>query len=142
LNIGLVHKIREVVDEVAREKGPIDFAALLLREGSPDRWDLVISGPWTARSDRKTLEYVSARLRTRLSPAELVEISHIELLEVDDEERKACQRGWISGASYGYTTSRSGSFKGVPVVEAYYLISEPPDVAKAAPAPKPSVAPR
>jgi hypothetical protein len=81
----LMAKIREVEQDIAREKGPLNLCALLEREDLPfDRWDLVISAPW-ARHDEGTLRYLAETLGRHLVPDEMTLLARFVILDANEE---------------------------------------------------------
>jgi hypothetical protein len=55
--------------------------ALVLREGSPGRWDVVVSAPWADKNLDEALRYVSSVMMTTLDSNELLLVSRVIILE-------------------------------------------------------------
>lgn len=76
----LLRKLRSLERALSEERGPFTLFGLFLREGAPDRWDLVAAAPWLQADRYGALEEFSRRLTALLEPEEIVRISHIGLL--------------------------------------------------------------
>lgn len=81
----LAEKIQQFEKEVSMQKGDFLFCALILRDRSHARWDLVLSAPWFETKRSNTLKYLISRLEKNLSKKELSQISKIVLLDPSDQ---------------------------------------------------------
>jgi hypothetical protein len=77
----VVDKLRELERRIAGEKGEFSLFALVLRENSPDRWDLVVAAPWIERNTMNALRYLARRLGETLKPTEMLQLSRIAPLK-------------------------------------------------------------
>ena len=64
----VAEKLRNMERQVAEEKGPVSLFGLFLREGAPDKWDLVVSAPWIDENKEAGLAYPAKSLRSALLP--------------------------------------------------------------------------
>ncbi|MBV9852155.1 MAG: hypothetical protein JO250_21015 [Armatimonadetes bacterium] len=64
---------------MAAERGPFTLFALLEREDTPGRWDVLVSAPWLP-TGRKGLLTVAEALTARMTPEEAVQIGRIVTL--------------------------------------------------------------
>lgn len=84
----LTEKIRAVERGIAGEKGRVNLFAFFERDDVYDRWDVVVAAPW-AHHDRETLKYLADVLKRHLAPQEMVRLSRIVVLEVDEDPVKS-----------------------------------------------------
>jgi hypothetical protein len=70
-----------VKDRLLQSRGGLRLFALVLREGSPDRWDVVVSAPWADKNLDEALQYVTSVIVSTLDPNELLLVSRVIILE-------------------------------------------------------------
>ncbi len=88
-------KFVQIRKEIIAERGDLTLFALFLREGSEDRWDLLVSAPWLDGDEGAGLRYLAKKLSTKLSEREMLEISRIVLIEQNDPGLKKLLRNTI-----------------------------------------------
>ena len=84
----LTVKIRQVEQDIAREKGPLNLLALLERADLFDRWDFVVSASW-AKHDADTLRYLADAIKRHLAPVEMTRLARIVVLDAAEDPVKA-----------------------------------------------------
>jgi len=70
-----------VKDRLLQSRGDLRLFALVLREGSPNVWDVVVSAPWADKNLDEALRYVSSVIVSTLDPNELLLVSRVIILE-------------------------------------------------------------
>jgi hypothetical protein len=80
---GVAKKLAVLSNSIKAADGPLEFLGLLLRDDSPDLWDVVIAAPWLKADERESFEYVANKLRQALTGEELSSISRIVILDHD-----------------------------------------------------------
>lgn len=85
--------VRQIEQDIAQEKGPVNLFALLEREDLSDRWDLVVSASW-AKRDEATLRYLAAAIKRRLSPAEMTLLARVVILDATEDPVKAINESY------------------------------------------------
>jgi hypothetical protein len=70
-----------VKDRLLQSRGDLRLFALVLREGSPNVWDVVVSAPWADKNLDEALRYVSSVMMTTLDSNELLLVSRVIILE-------------------------------------------------------------
>lgn len=80
----ILTKLKSVVQSLEKENGSILFFALFLREGSLQMWDIVVAAPWLSSSERKAYEIIVSKVQSALSSTEIVQISHVVILDNTD----------------------------------------------------------
>src|SRR5438477_7425339 len=77
----LTEKFAELEAYISEEKGPFIFFALFLREGSPNRWDLLVCAPWASRDDPNVMKYFIDQIKSRLGEEVLIMLSTIVAID-------------------------------------------------------------
>jgi hypothetical protein len=86
-------KLRSLEQEIADEKGPFQFYALILREDSPLKWDLVVAAPWLDEDERAGMKYLAAKVTKVLTKKEVVRmLAGIVIVERDNPGLKPIQK--------------------------------------------------
>ncbi len=90
--IPLAERLRDLERDVALERGDFELFALVLREDSPDRWDLVMAAPWLNPLAMDDYELLAREIRTRLDAEHARLISRIVILQQGDPALEAFLR--------------------------------------------------
>jgi hypothetical protein len=106
------------------KRGGVALFALVEREELPGRWDLVISASWVGESRRSAIEYVVAKLRTSLDPAEFVSISRIVPLRPTEEFVQALYQ--TVHVEHGLVELHNQLVNSIQMTRAYVITSQPP----------------
>lgn len=121
----LVEKLVSLERDISTEKGGFSLFALFLREGSPDRWDLVVSAPWVKVDKRETLDYFAKQLRSRLQTQELISLSRIVLIDEGNPNLEAIHKAIT--VEHGIAEVKNSSFFGLEIKHAYIITSKRDD---------------
>ena len=108
----IVDKLAGVYSQILSEKGAVFLFALFLRDEAPDRWDLVLSGPWADASNKESFDYVATKLREALTNQELVRLSRIVIAPPDSPVVQS-----VAAPNEATAMSRSTSKTGKPYAE-------------------------
>lgn len=81
--IDIVRKFASLGAEIEKRKGDFSFFALFERGDVPDRWDLLISAPWTT-GEKKTLKYLFKKIERDLGAEALISLARIIVLDPND----------------------------------------------------------
>lgn len=76
-----VPRFTMVKDRLLQSRGDLRLFALVLREGSPNLWDVVVSAPWADKNLNEALQFVSSVIVSTLDPKELLLVSRVIILE-------------------------------------------------------------
>ena len=79
-------RLKPVIRAIEEEKGSLPFAALLLRDDAPGRFDLALAAEWLPGNRRDNLEFVAEKLRHSLREDEMLLVSRILLFSIDHPE--------------------------------------------------------
>lgn len=77
----IVEKLALIEKEIAEERGEFVLFALMEREGSPDRWDLVASASWIDLNLKPALDYFVTKINKYLTTSEVIILSRVVLLQ-------------------------------------------------------------
>ena len=122
----LVDRLAQLEREIAAERGAFRLFALFLRENAPDRWDLVVSAPWTSADHAATLHFLSRRLQAHLAPEELIRLSRIVLIDPSDPRLEVVYHAVQD--ERGVVELRERTFFDLPIRRAFVVASGRPDV--------------
>jgi len=126
----LTEKFSELESQIAEDKGGFTLFALFMREDAPDRWDLIVSAPWTGDDKRSTVNYFVTQIKSRLGEPELTSLSRIVVVDPQDAAVQAINRA--IQIEHGTVEVRDGNFFGLPIKQAYIITSKRPPAPAAA----------
>lgn len=119
----LVADLRRVVQDMQNDRGQLHLVGLFQREEAlPDKWDLVVAATWATRS-LLTLDYVFSKLRERLTNEELLSLSRIVPLQLNEPFVQSVDRELQR--SGGSTEFHNLVLNDVPIAHIHILLSEP-----------------
>lgn len=124
----LAKEIQLVEKELSDQFGDFALVALLLREDSPDRWDLLISAPWS-KDAQSTLKEVVAHLKKHLNSTETAMLSRVVILNPMEPIVKTFNSAIRT--EHGMAEIKDSTFNNIPIKHAYVITSKHPP--KAAP---------
>ena len=122
----LVDRFVQLEREIASDRGGFWLFALFLREDAPDRWDLVVSAPWTYADRKAALQFLAQRLQAHLEPEELIGLSRIVLVDASNPGLDAIYRA--TRGEQGVVELRDRTFFDLPIRHAFIIASKRPDV--------------
>jgi hypothetical protein len=70
---------------LARQKGDFRLFALFLREGSPGKWEGLVSANWLDTNKQRALKPIIEQLSTKPNKDELMSLSHVVIFKKDNE---------------------------------------------------------
>jgi len=92
MNDKWLNKFRVIARKLSEEKGPFKLFALVQLEELPGRWDVVMSCENLPEKDMATLRFAVDRIHVGLKKKEIVQISRIILLNIEQPFVKAMER--------------------------------------------------
>lgn len=116
----LTEKIRAVERDIAAEKGPLNFFALLAREDLWDQWDVVVSASW-ARHDMETLRYLAEVLKRHLGPTGMVRLARMVVLDATEDPIRSLTETY--DVEHGEVELNNPERFGLPVKHGYIITS-------------------
>jgi hypothetical protein len=82
----LIERIKRIIEEINRERGPFTFAALVDRSDNPvpGKYDLLVSAPWIGR-EKAFYEYLKPKLSSELRDTEWLRLARVLVLNPSGE---------------------------------------------------------
>jgi len=120
----------ELESQIAADKGGFTLFALFMREDAPDRWDLIVSAPWTGDDKQGTVNYFVNEIKSRLGEPGLTSLSRIVVVDPQDASVRAINREFQ--VEHGTVEVRDSTFLGLPIKHAYIITSKRPPAPAAA----------
>ncbi|MBM4295414.1 MAG: hypothetical protein FJ126_11025 [Deltaproteobacteria bacterium] len=118
----LFEKLESLEKEIAAERGDFSVFGLFLREDAEDRWDLVVAAPWLNTEGMEDLNYITNKLKSCLKGNELVSISRIVLLDLNNPIIQNINQ--IAVPRGGSLELTHPQLYGLPFKSAYIIISK------------------
>jgi hypothetical protein len=125
----LSEKYRELEASIAKEKGDFVLFALLMREDSPDRWDLVVSAPWL-RDTGDAVEYLVDQIKSRIGEQNLTSLSRIIVVDPQAPDIQSFNRALE--IEHGGVEVKDTNLFGLLVKQAFIITSKQPPAPAAA----------
>ena len=118
----IINKLESLEKEIADEKGEFSLFGLFLREDAENRWDLVIAAPWLNSDSMEDLKYIASKLKSYLKDGELLSISRIVILELNDPMVQIITNNFGVARGRSFELNHPQIFK-LPFKYAYIIIS-------------------
>lgn len=80
----LVPKLKTVEQRLSKKRGRFWIFALLQREDSSGKWDLLVSAAWLQEEDRQSLDHIIAALEQEFDRDDFLQLSRIVVLNPDN----------------------------------------------------------
>jgi hypothetical protein len=123
----LKEKFGRLQTEISMQRGAFTLFLLLLREDSPNRWDLIVSAPWADKDKDAAVKFLVAEIKARLAPEDLISLSRIVIADSGDKMVQAMTRAFsIDGG--GTVEVQNSDIFGLPIDHAYIFASKQPEV--------------
>ena len=116
----VIEKLRQIEVEVSAEKGDFTLFALIEREDSLGKWDLVVSANWIGENEKSSIETLASKIHKNLSKEEQLKLSRIVVLPPSDALVRSLN---LIGVEHGTVKLSSNTFNGILVKEAYLITS-------------------
>jgi len=118
----LIDKLTKIEKDISAEKGSFLLFALFLREDAPDLWDLLIAADWVEKNKAESLKYISTYLSKNLEPDELVKLSRILLIDLNNPGLKAIHKA--IRIEHGNAEIKNSNFFGLQIKRAHLITSK------------------
>ena len=118
----IINKLESLEKEIADEKGEFSLFGLFLREDAENRWDLVVAAPWLNSDSMEDLNYIVSKLNIYLKNSELLSISRIVILELNDPMVQIITNNFGVARGRPFELNHPQIFK-LPFKYAYIIIS-------------------
>ena len=129
----IIEKLHDLERKISEDKGQFSLFALFLREDAQDKWDLLAAAPWIEHNKKDSLNYLVNRLRTTLTPDELLSLSRIVFVDDGTPSLDALHKA-IS-IEHGTAEVENSNFLGLEIKHAYIFTSKRQNVSAASQSP-------
>lgn len=116
----VVEKLRQIEVEVSMEKGNFTLFALIEREDSLGRWDVVVSVKWIDNTEKALINNIASKIHKELTKEEQLMLSRIVVLPPSDP---LVQNLNLIGVEHGSAKLSNNTFNGIVIKEAYLITS-------------------
>ena len=118
----LIDRFLEIEKEISLEKGALSLFALLLREESQNKWDIVLSAPWFSKDKTPMLKYVVSKLKKKLDQEAITNLSRIVLLNYNNPF--VLNINSVIKTEHGTTEFKNCQFNNIYVKHAFIITSQ------------------
>lgn len=80
----LVPKLKTIEQRLSKKKGRFWIFALLQREDSAGKWDLLVSAAWLQEEDRQSLDHIISALEQDFDRDDFLQLSRVVVLNPDN----------------------------------------------------------
>jgi len=116
-----VEKLRQIEIEVSAEKGSFNLFALIEREDSLGKWDIVVAANWIDTERKELINTIASKIREKLSENEQLLLSRIVILSPSDILVRSLN---MFRVEHGMSKLSNNNFNGTIIKEAYLITSK------------------
>ena len=117
----IAEKLRQIEIEISSVKGDFNLFALIEREDSLGKWDIVVAANWVDNERKELISDVALKVRKNLSEDEQLMLSRIVTLSPSDALVRSLN---MIGVEHGMAKLSSNNFNGIIIKEAYLITSK------------------
>ncbi len=118
----VAEKLRQIEVEISANQGDFNLFALIEREDSFGKWDVVVSANWIGNQEKALIEAIASKISETLTENEQLMLSRIVVLPPSDT---FVQNLNMIGVEHGTVKLSNNSFNGIFIKEAYLITSKP-----------------
>lgn len=118
----LLEQFIKIERKVSEEMGAFNLFALFLREDEQYLWDVVVAAPWIELDQKFALQYLGKKLQQELTTDELMQLSHIAIIDYDNPGLPAVTQ--TVNIEHGLVELRDQVFFGHAIKRAYFITSQ------------------
>jgi len=117
----LIQKMVKIEKYFVRQKGDFQLFALFLRDGSPGKWDVLVSAGWIDADKQQALKIITEQLTTKLNKDELMSLSRVVVINKDNETIPAINQ--LISVKHQVTEIYDKNFFGLDIKQAFLISS-------------------
>ena len=117
----VAEKLRQIEVEISANKGDFNLFALIEREDSFGKWDVVVSANWIGNQEKALIEAIASKISETLTENEQLMLSRILVLPPSDT---FVQNLNMIGVEHGTVKLSNNTFNGIFIREAYLITSK------------------
>lgn len=118
----IAEKLQWIEIEISQLEGSFVLFALIEREDSLGKWDLVISADWIGNNQKRIIDMIALRISIRLDKDEQLLLSRILVLPPSDQFVQSLH---LINVEHGRVRITNCTFNGIVVKEAFLITSKP-----------------
>ncbi len=116
----VAEKFRQIEVEISADRGDFNLFALIEREDSLGKWDIVVSANWADGERKELISAIALKIREKLSEDEQLTLSRIVSLSPSDDLVRSLN---MIGVEHGMARLSNNTFNGIIIKEAYLITS-------------------
>ena len=120
----LTERFARLEASIAARKGDFVLFALFLREGAPNRWDLLVAAPWLGEDQQAAVGYLVGEVKSVIGADALLSLSHIVVVDPYHAELQDFNR--YVQVEHGDIEIRDRDIFGQTIKEAHVITSKRP----------------
>ena len=120
--IDVIRKLRSIEVEISVEKGNFTLFALIEREDSLGKWDIVISAKWIKEKEKEIINIIASKLQRNLTEIEQLMFSRVVVLPPSDPFIKNIYT--VFEVEHGTVKVSNFTLNGITLKEAYLITSK------------------
>jgi hypothetical protein len=117
----VVEKLRQIELEISTIKGNFTLFALIEREDSLGKWDVVVSVQWVDVTEKELINNIAFNIHNKLTKEEQLMLSRIVVLPSSDP---LVQNLNLIGVEHGSVKLSNNTFNGIVIKEAFLITSK------------------
>ena len=117
----IAEKLQQIEIEISKLEGSFNLFALIEREDSLGKWDLVISAEWIGTNQKQIIDMIAFRISNKLDKNEQLKLSRILILSPSDQ---FVQNLNLIHIEHGKTRLSNTTINGVVIREALLITSQ------------------
>ena len=117
----VAEKLRQIEVEISADKGSFNLFALIEREDSLGKWDIVVAANWVDGGRKELINTIASKIREKLSGDEQLMLSRIVTLFPSDVLVRNLN---LIGVEHGIVELSNNTFNGIPIKKAYLITSK------------------
>ena len=119
----MIEKLTDIEKKLADERGSFALFGVFLREGSPNRWEIVVSAPWLDEHSRESLEFIIKSIHPNFELQEWIMMATVILLDPSQEFVKEVNEE--VNVEHGNVRIMGYEFNGMEIKRAHIITSKP-----------------
>ena len=117
----VAEKLQQIEVEISANKGGFNLFALIERDDSFGKWDVVVSARWIGNQEKALINTIASKISETLTENEQIMLSRIVVLPTSDT---FVQNLNLIGVEHGMVNLSNNTFNGVFIKEAYLITSK------------------
>jgi hypothetical protein len=117
----VAEKLQQIEVEISADKGAFNLFALIEREDSLGKWDIVVAANWIDAERKDLINTIALKIREKLTEDEQLMLSRIVTLSPSDTLVRSLN---MIGVEHGAFRLSNNSFNGIVIKEAYLITSK------------------